>query len=85
MLDVLPNTVTLGARTYGASGNPQPHELGNGVTVFLTSWRDMPLDGTPIEGHGIEPRIAVDATIAELSVRDPVIDRAIEETRKLRR
>lgn len=85
MLDGVPNAVTIGARTCGASGNPQPYELGNGVIVFLPSWRDMMLDGTLIEGRGIEPRVAVDATIAELAERDPVIERAVEELKKLRR
>lgn len=84
MIDGLPGAVTIGARTGGASGNPQPYELGNGVTVFLPSWRDLMPDGTAMEGRGIEPRIAVEATIADLVERDPVLERAITELSKWR-
>jgi hypothetical protein len=48
-----------GTTTGGASGNPQPHPLGNGVTVFLPSWRELFPDGSPLEGKGIHPDVEV--------------------------
>lgn len=51
MLKQAPSAVLVGAATQGSSGNPQPHDLGNGVTVYLPSWREMLPDGTPLEGR----------------------------------
>lgn len=50
----------IGARSYGSSGNPKPHDLGNGVTVLVPSWELIDAKGQPIEGRGIEPDIAVE-------------------------
>jgi hypothetical protein len=47
----------VGARTRGSSGNPRPHDLGNGVTAVFPSWEDLFPDGSPFEGVGIEPGI----------------------------
>ncbi len=44
-----------GERSGGSSGNPKPHDLGNGVTVLLSSWRDYTPAGELIEGVGIAP------------------------------
>jgi C-terminal processing protease CtpA/Prc len=44
-----------GARTWGSSGNPRPRDIGEGVTVYLSSWRDMTVDGEEIEGRGVAP------------------------------
>ncbi|MFO0834528.1 MAG: S41 family peptidase [Phycisphaerales bacterium] len=67
---------TFGETTGGSSGNPKPHELGHGVTLFLPSWRDLTRDGREIEDHGIEPDHAVAWPGAEQS-GDPVLDAAI--------
>lgn len=61
----------VGAQSRGASGNPQPVELGNGVVVYLPSWRAMLPDGTRFEGIGIAPDVVV--TDLDHSERDPVI------------
>lgn len=47
----------IGSRTRGSSGNPRPHDLGNGVTVVLPSWEDLLPDGSPLEGIGIKPDV----------------------------
>jgi hypothetical protein len=50
----------VGAQTYGSSGNPKPHDLGNGVTVLLPSWQDLDADGKLLEGVGVRPDVAVE-------------------------
>jgi hypothetical protein len=67
--------VLVGARTRGASGNPQPHELGNGVTVWLPSWRATDADGRPFEGVGIAPDVEVGADASRGG--DPVLRAAL--------
>lgn len=67
---------TFGETTGGSSGNPKPHELGHGVTLFLPSWRDLTADGTEIEDHGIEPDHAV-AWPGSDTTKDPVLDAAV--------
>lgn len=67
---------TFGETTGGSSGNPRPHELGRGVTLFLPSWRDLTADGKEIEDHGIEPDHAVSWPGVDPS-KDPVLDAAV--------
>jgi hypothetical protein len=72
-----PRSRLFGERSFGSSGNPKPHDLGNGVTVVLPSWIDQDPDGNPIEGRGIEPDHHVpggaDASLPE----DPVLAAAL--------
>jgi C-terminal processing protease CtpA/Prc len=68
----------VGEKSYGASGNPKPHELGNGVTVFLPSWRDLALDGNDQEGVGISPDVVVETKREDFETGDPVLVRALE-------
>jgi len=70
----------VGAPTYGSTGNPHPHELSNGVTVLLPSWRATDLDGNDIEGVGVQPDIRVEAE--SNSDSDPIIDAALENLRR---
>ena len=72
----------IGDTTLGSSGNPKPHELGNGVTLILPSWKDMQPDGTVIEGKGVDPDIRVKPTKADFKTSDPVIEAAIKELKK---
>lgn len=67
-----------GERTHESSGNPKPVELGNGVTVFLSSWRDMLPDGTLLYGKGIEPDEVVKADARTLKKADPVLEAALK-------
>jgi C-terminal processing protease CtpA/Prc len=60
MLRVLPNTVFVGKPTRGASGNPRPLPLPNGVDVWHSRWWNLLADGTPLEGRGVVPDVAVD-------------------------
>jgi C-terminal processing protease CtpA/Prc len=65
----------VGGKSRGASGNPRPVDLGNGVVVFLPTWKAMRADGTVFEGQGIAPDLPVKAT--DFGERDPVIDAAV--------
>lgn len=58
-LKSLPHATLVGLPTAGASGNPAPVELPNGVTVALSRWVDLLPDGTPTEGKGIAPDVEV--------------------------
>jgi hypothetical protein len=72
----------VGEKSYGASGNPKPYELGNGVTVFLPSWRDLTLDGKDQEGVGITPDVVVETKREDFEQGDPVLVRALELIRE---
>ncbi|MCK6458013.1 MAG: S41 family peptidase [Phycisphaerae bacterium] len=71
-----------GERSYGSSGNPKPHELGNGVTVFLPSWKDFRPDGTLLEGNGVEPDVRVEPAPGRSGGRDRVLDAALKWIRE---
>lgn len=60
MLQALPHARLLGQPTRGASGNPAPVALPNGVTVFYSRWVGMLPDGTPIEDRGVLPDVPVE-------------------------
>ncbi|MCE7973672.1 MAG: hypothetical protein DYG92_04995 [Leptolyngbya sp. PLA1] len=65
---------TFGEKTWGSSGNPRPHDLGQGVRVFLPSWKDLLPDGSVLEGVGIPPDHPVEWRRGE---GDPVLDAAL--------
>lgn len=72
----------VGAPSQGSSGNPKPHDLENGVTLFLPSWKDMTVDGQELEGVGIAPDVEVKATSRELERSDPVLEAALKLLRR---
>lgn len=76
MMRQSPAVKLVGQRTYGSSGNPKPHALGNGVTVYLPSWREFAPDGTPIETQGIAPDVEMRFSRKEQPGRDPVLEKA---------
>lgn len=76
-----PECKLIGERSYGSSGNPKRHDLGNGVAVYLPSWKDMLPDGSPLEGVGIKPDIEVKADEGALRNEDPVLEAALEFVR----
>lgn len=82
MMRQAPRAILVGARSYGASGNPQPHELGNGVTVYLPSWKALLPDGSPFETIGLTPAVEVKTTRQDFNRRDPVLEKAVELLRK---
>lgn len=69
MMKMFPNAKIVGMKTYGSSGNPIPHELSNGVTIYLPSWQAYSLDGKLIEGNGIEPDIKINTTKKILKIK----------------
>jgi hypothetical protein len=72
------NARLFGEKTFGASGNPKPHELGNGVTVYLSSWQDLFPDGKLLEGKGISPDTEVKTKPTDPATADPVIEAALK-------
>lgn len=81
MMKQAPGTMIVGAASQGASGNPKPFDLGNGVTVFLPSWKDLTPDGQELEGVGIAPDIPVKASAADFENGDPVLTAALTHLR----
>ncbi len=55
MLGALPNARLFGLPTRGASGNPAPVALPNGLEVWFSRWVAMDAEGTVIEGRGVLP------------------------------
>ena len=81
MMKQAPDTTIVGARSQGSSGNPKPHELGNGVTLYLPSWKDLTAEGQELEGVGITPDIEIDAKADDFKQDDPVLAAALEHLR----
>jgi hypothetical protein len=78
MMKQVPNCKLIGDKSYGASGKSVPYGLGNGVTVWLPSWKAMLPDGTFFEGIGIKPDIPVKTNENELRQRDAVLEKALK-------
>ena len=69
----------IGEPTGGSSGRPMPQQLGNGVTVYLSSWEDQFPDGSILQGRGVAP----DSVIKMIPQRtpnptDPLVDAALK-------
>lgn len=77
MMKQVPNCKLIGDKTYGSSGCPKPYDLGNGVTIYLPSWKALFLDGNCFENVGIRPDIPVRTNENELRQRDPVLEKAL--------
>jgi Peptidase family S41 len=71
----------IGARSAGSSGNPKPHDLGNGLVMMLPSWRDLSMDGKGLEGVGVTPDVVVETKPTEFTTSDPVLAKALEHLR----
>jgi hypothetical protein len=83
MMMCLPNVTTVGARTRGSSGNPKPFKLpGVDVSVWYSRWLDLMPDGTPIEGAGIAPDVAVSAAPQAYREKDPTWEKALDVLRE---
>lgn len=78
MMKQVPRCITVGDTTYGSSGNPQPYDLGDGITIHLPSWKDMDAKGHELEGVGIAPDVVVGADPDSLKTGDPIIAKAHE-------
>ena len=64
-----------------ASGNPKPFDLGNGVTAYLSSWKDTTADGKELEGVGIRPDIEIVTTPGDFQSADPVLAEVLAHLR----
>ena len=78
MLRQAPKCTVIGQPTRGSSGNPQPFDLGNGVTAMVPSWQDLRLDGTCFEGEGLPPDIVVACAQGDAQQGDPLWKRALQ-------
>ena len=76
MMKAIPHVTLVGQPTRGASGNPQPVKLSNGVQVFFSRWVDLLPDETPIEGVGVSPDHLVQHV--RTGGRDPTLEAAIK-------
>ncbi|MEM9366853.1 MAG: S41 family peptidase [Planctomycetota bacterium] len=61
MFKAIDRVAVMGSNTRGASGNPKPVVLSNGVKVWFSRWVSMELDGSPVEGRGVQPQIEIAA------------------------
>ena len=77
MLRRVAGCTLIGARTAGSSGNPQPVDLGNGVTVYVPSWKDLLPNGICLEGRGVTPDIVVKTDGKSFVNGDPVLEAAV--------
>jgi C-terminal processing protease CtpA/Prc len=77
MMKQAENCTLVGERSYGSSGNPQPVTLGNGITLYVPSWKDLRPDGTCFEGEGLAPDLEVKAEAREFESGDPVLEAAL--------
>jgi hypothetical protein len=82
MMKQVPGTILVGAKTPGSSGNPKPHDLGNGVTLLLPSWKDLTSAGQELEGIGIAPDIQINTAPSDFQENDPVLTAALEKLRR---
>ncbi|MFH0944826.1 MAG: S41 family peptidase [Planctomycetota bacterium] len=73
-LAACPRVTLIGQPTRGASANPQPFDLPNGVRVWIPSWVAMDAGGTVIEGVGVQPDVKVEYG----GKGDPIMAKAIE-------
>jgi C-terminal processing protease CtpA/Prc len=83
MMAALPHVTTVGRPTAGSSGNPGPAPVGDtGLTVYFSRWVDLLPDGTPIEGHGVVPKVRVDEPAEAYRKADPTLARGLEVLRE---
>ena len=71
----------IGDVTKGSSGRPMKHQLGNGVTVYLSSWEDQLPDGTLLEGRGVRPEVVIKTKLQDFAKSDPVLEVALKYVR----
>ena len=81
MMKCVPEAVIVGATSQGSSGNPNPHDLRNGVTVLLPSWKDLTPDGEEMEGVGVRADMEVAASPNDFKSSDPVLAAALAHLR----
>lgn len=78
MMKSIDHVEVIGKPTRGASGNPKPVYLSNGVRLWFSTWVSLEVDGTPIEGRGVLPDIKVE----HQGKGDPTFTQAIKRLRE---
>jgi carboxyl-terminal processing protease len=72
----------IGERTLGRAGVQKLIKLPENRGLWLTYSRYLTPDGKAIQGHGVEPDVAVDEPDTEFGVaaptNDPILDAALE-------
>jgi C-terminal processing protease CtpA/Prc len=74
MMKAMDHVTLMGQPTRGASGNPHPVTLSNGVSVWFSRWISLEPDGRPIEDRGVQP----DVTVEHAGAGDPTFEKAIQ-------
>lgn len=74
MLKAMDHVTLAGQPTRGASGNPHPVKLANGVSVWFSRWVSMESDGRQTEGVGIQP----DMVLVHSGKGDPTFRAAVQ-------
>ena len=77
MMKQVRNCKLVGDKSYGSSGNSKAVDLGNGVTVWLPSWKALRPDGTCFEGKGVKPDVYVRTSKWKMRGRDRVLENAL--------
>ncbi len=77
MMQQAPKATLIGRPSWGCGGNPGPVELPNGVTLMLSRWRALTLEGAYYEGKGLTPDVTVACTEADFQKNDPILKRAL--------
>ena len=82
MMSCLPQVVTVGLATRGASGNPAPwRSLRAGITVYFSRWVDLMPNGQVLEGAGVTQAIEVKEPPNAYETNDPTLQKGIEVLR----
>lgn len=80
----LPNVMTVGDTTAGASGGPLVREMANGWTYQLSQWIEYTPSHHTYEGIGLAPDVTVKNTAAAASQqRDLVFERGLYYAQQL--
>lgn len=72
----------VGQRTRGSTGQPYLYDFENGMSFRVSAKRVYFPDGTPFEGMGIVPDVAIQPSLDDLKAdRDVVLERALDLAR----
>ena len=82
MMKAIPHCTNIGQPTRGASGNPMPIKLPNGVDVFYSRWVAMDAKGQTIEDIGVPPDVAIEHLPDGDSTFDTAIKMLNDRTKK---
>jgi carboxyl-terminal processing protease len=78
MMNVLPNVISVGDTTYGASANPKEYVYLNLWTCRISTWQAVSIDYKFIEDVGIAPDYYVEMTASSIAIgKDLILEKAI--------